>query len=98
MGDGTTHTYAVHCLHCSNDYVAGAQSSHCPHNSLHAPREIDRAAKLRDKSDWRTAERLAKRGHGKGYSPTTREVIEIFDKRRERERLRGGWRWREVDV
>ncbi len=42
-----------------------------------------------ERLDWNVAERLARRGHPRGYSPTCREVIAILDKRRERAELRG---------
>lgn len=54
-------TYTAHCFHCDSDYMAGADSAHCPHRSLTDPREIERAAKLKRKSEARTKVREAQR-------------------------------------
>lgn len=52
--------YTSHCLNCREDYVPDTQSAHCPHRALGDPREIDRAAKLKRKSEARTKAREAK--------------------------------------
>ena len=91
----TDEIYTSHCLHCRQDYAPDMQSAHCPHRALGDPREVERYARLKRKSEARTKAREAKRQSGvtcelcSTPDSSVHHVPEMCPKRRQQKRLDG---------